>query len=49
MTHINREELFDAQPLHDAEISLVADLRLDNREALAAALSISAADVCGDA
>ncbi len=44
MTHINREDLFDTQPLRDAEISLVADLRLDNREELAATLSIGVAD-----
>ena len=34
---------FDAQPLHDGELSLVADLRLDNRDELAGALSIGAA------
>ena len=45
MTHINREELFDTQPLHDAEMTLVADLRLDNREELAAVLAIGEADL----
>ena len=45
MTHINSEELFDTQPLHDAEMTLVADLRLDNREELAASLAIDEADL----
>ena len=40
MTRVTREDRFDAQPLRDADTSLVADLRLDNREALAEALSI---------
>jgi asparagine synthase (glutamine-hydrolysing) len=40
MMRITREDMFDAQPLHNGDLSLVADLRLDNREALAAALSI---------
>jgi asparagine synthase (glutamine-hydrolysing) len=40
MMRITREDGFDAQPLHDSGLSLVADLRLDNREELAAALSI---------
>jgi len=40
---INHEDAFDSQPLHDEKISMVADLRLDNREELAAALSIGAA------
>jgi asparagine synthase (glutamine-hydrolysing) len=42
MMRVTREDLSDAQPLHDTELSLVADLRLDNREALAEALSIGA-------
>jgi asparagine synthase (glutamine-hydrolysing) len=42
MMRITREDRIDAQPLHDAGLSLVADLRLDNREELAAALSIGA-------
>ena len=37
---VTREDLYDSQPLRDGEMSLVADLRLDNREALAEALSI---------
>ncbi len=42
MMRITREDMFDAQPIHDAGLSFVADLRLDNREELAAALSIGA-------
>jgi len=40
MMRVTNEDRFDAQPLDDAELSLVADLRLDNREELAAALAI---------
>jgi asparagine synthase (glutamine-hydrolysing) len=43
MMRITREDSLDAQPLQDTRLSLVADLRLDNREELAAALSIDAA------
>jgi asparagine synthase (glutamine-hydrolysing) len=43
MMRITREDAFDVQPLHDASLTLVADLRLDNREELAEALSIDAA------
>jgi asparagine synthase (glutamine-hydrolysing) len=43
MTRITREDRFDVQPLHDDHMTLVADLRLDNREALAEALSIGPA------
>src|SRR5262249_2370713 len=42
LMRVTREDTFDAQPIRDAETTLVADLRLDNREELAAALSISA-------
>ena len=42
MMRVTREEAFDAQPLHDGDLSLVADLRLDNRDELAGALSIGA-------
>jgi asparagine synthase (glutamine-hydrolysing) len=42
MMRITREDAFDVQPLHDAGPTLVADLRLDNREEIAEALSISA-------
>jgi asparagine synthase (glutamine-hydrolysing) len=37
---VTREDQFDVQPLHDAGLTLVADLRLDNREELAQALTI---------
>jgi len=43
LMRVTREDLSDAQPLHDAHISFVADLRLDNREELAEALSIGTA------
>jgi asparagine synthase (glutamine-hydrolysing) len=45
LMQVNREDLFEAQPLDDreAEVTLVADVRLDNREQLAAAFSISTA------
>ena len=43
MMRVTREDISDAQPVRDAEVSLVADLRLDNREALAEALSIGSA------
>jgi len=45
MTRVTTEDVLDAQPLHDADISLVADLRLDNREELADALSIGGAEL----
>lgn len=41
MMHVTREDARDAQPLHDNALTLVADLRLDNREDLAAALRIT--------
>lgn len=40
MMRITREDGFDIQPVHDGPFTLVADVRLDNREALAAALAI---------
>jgi asparagine synthase (glutamine-hydrolysing) len=43
MMRITHDDQFDVQPLHDAGLTLVADLRLDNREELAQALSIGAA------
>lgn len=43
MMRITREDAFDSQPLCDGSLSLVADLRLDNREEIAEALSIDAA------
>jgi asparagine synthase (glutamine-hydrolysing) len=47
MMHITREDTYDTQPLRDSELSLVADLRLDNREALAEILSISTGALSG--
>ena len=41
MMRVNREDQFDLQPMHDARLTLVADLRLDNRDDLAVALGIS--------
>ncbi|HEX3408346.1 MAG TPA: hypothetical protein VHS81_14005, partial [Caulobacteraceae bacterium] len=40
MMRITREDGFDAQPVHDGPYTLVADARIDNREALAEALDI---------
>lgn len=40
MMRVTREDQFDVQPMQDAGLSLVADLRLDNREELAQALAI---------
>ncbi|HEY1981221.1 MAG TPA: asparagine synthase-related protein [Xanthobacteraceae bacterium] len=47
LMRVNREDLFEAQPLHDrgAAVTLVADLRLDNREQLAAAFGVGAAEL----
>ena len=41
MMRVTREDTFDLQPLRGDGISLVADVRLDNREDLAASMSIS--------
>ena len=41
MLRVTGEDSFDAQPLVDDRYTLVADLRLDNREQLAAAMSIA--------
>lgn len=41
LLRVNREDAFEAQPLLDREVMLVADMRLDNREALAEALAIT--------
>ncbi|MEI9997318.1 MAG: asparagine synthase-related protein [Rhizomicrobium sp.] len=40
LLRITREDAFDAQPVQAGPLALVADLRLDNREALAPALGI---------
>ncbi len=44
LMRVNREDIFEAQPLHDreADVTLVADLRLDNREELASIFAIDA-------
>ena len=47
MMRITAEDTFDGQPLHDGDLTLVADLRLDNREELAMALSVSAETLAG--
>lgn len=41
MMRITREDGFDAQPVHDGPCTLVADARIDNREALAEALGVA--------
>jgi asparagine synthase (glutamine-hydrolysing) len=43
LARVNTEDSFESQPVHDSErdLTLVADVRLDNREELAAALSLS--------
>jgi len=45
LTRVTREDVFDAQPIAESSSGLTAvcDARIDNREALAAALSIDAA------
>ncbi|WP_404372614.1 asparagine synthase-related protein [Sphingomonas sp. MMS24-J45] len=45
IARVNREDVFEAQPLHDdtTRTILVADARLDNREDLATALAIAPA------
>jgi len=45
LLRVNEEDLFEAQPLRDraADLLLVADLRLDNRDELAERLGVSAA------
>src|SRR5690349_3812800 len=47
LMRINHEDRFEAQPLRDraVEITLVADLRLDNREDLAAVFDIGEAEL----
>lgn len=42
LLRVNREDWNEAQPILDGDVILVADLRLDNREALAAELGIAA-------
>lgn len=42
LMRVTEEDLLEAQPFDDGDAVLVADLRLDNREELAAAFSLSA-------
>ena len=47
LMRVNNEDLFEAQPLRNraAGLTLVADCRIDNREELAEAFGLSAADI----
>ncbi|HUC62900.1 MAG TPA: asparagine synthase-related protein [Alphaproteobacteria bacterium] len=47
LMRVNEEDLFEAQPLADreADLTLVADCRIDNREELAEAFGLSAGDI----
>jgi asparagine synthase (glutamine-hydrolysing) len=45
LLRINREDLHEAQPIVERDAVLVADLRLDNREDLAATLGIADGDL----
>jgi asparagine synthase (glutamine-hydrolysing) len=45
LMRVNREDVHEAQPIIARDAVLVADLRLDNREELAAALGIADADL----
>jgi asparagine synthase (glutamine-hydrolysing) len=45
LMRVNREDIHEAQPIIARDAVLVADLRLDNREELAAALAITEADL----
>lgn len=41
LLRVNQEDYFEAQPIRDGAVLLVADMRLDNREALAAEIGIA--------
>jgi asparagine synthase (glutamine-hydrolysing) len=47
LMRVNQEDRFEAQPLYDraTDTTLVADVRLDNREELSAAFGLDAADL----
>ena len=45
LLRVNREDLYEMQPIVERDAVLVADLRLDNREELAATLGIAATDL----
>jgi asparagine synthase (glutamine-hydrolysing) len=47
LMRVTQEDWYEAQPIRDGGVTLVADVRLDNREALASELGIDAA-VLGD-
>ncbi len=47
LMRVNREDRFEAQPLRDGDVTLVADCRIDNRDELAAAFDIGAAELTG--
>lgn len=47
LMRVNREDAHEAQPIIARDAVLVADLRLDNREELAAALGIADTDLAG--
>ena len=42
LLRVNAEDWNEAQPIHDGDVTLVADLRLDNREDLAVEMGIAA-------
>lgn len=45
LLRVNQEDWFEAQPIRDGNLVVVADARIDNREALAAAIGISDAEL----
>jgi asparagine synthase (glutamine-hydrolysing) len=45
LMRVNREDVHEAQPIVARDAVLIADIRLDNREELAAALDIATADL----
>ena len=48
LMRVNKEDMFEVQPLRDrdADLTLVADARIDNREELAATFGIGTVDLC---
>lgn len=46
LLRVNREDWYEAQPIRDGGVTLVADMRLDNREVLADELGIADARLC---
>jgi asparagine synthase (glutamine-hydrolysing) len=41
LMRVNREDWFEAQPIQDGDVTIVADARIDNREALAAEIGMA--------